>query len=180
MTPQEIHNKLKEKFGDRILDFKGDVPNPWIRIEPSAAADITLFLRDDPALAFDFLMCLSGLDWPEKGKQEVVYHLFSMSLRHMIVLRAELPRENPKIPSVERIWPAANWHEREAFDLFGIVFEGHSDMRRILLPEDWEGHPLRKDYKVQKSYHGIRVMNPPGKGDRQLFNEVSDKKREKK
>ena len=162
MSPQEIHEKLKERFQEKILEFKDGVLNPWIRIEPGVIADVARFLRDDPVLAFGSLMCLSGVDWPQKGKLEVVYHLCSMTHHHRIVLKVEVPREDPRVPSVEKVWPTANWHEREAYDLLGIIFEGHSDLRRILLPEDWEGHPLRKDYKVQEYYHGIRVMNPPG------------------
>jgi len=80
-----------------------------------------------------------------------------MKRRHAIGMKAFLPRETPSLPTVDDVWPAANFHEREAFDLFGIVFEGSKDLRRILLPEDWEGHPLRKDYKYPDFYHGIKV-----------------------
>lgn len=162
MKPQDISEKLREKFGAKILEVKDGVLDPWIRIDSGAIADIARFLRDEPVLAFGSLMCLSGVDWPAKGKLEVVYHIYSLTHRHRIVLKVEVPREIPRVPSVAGIWPTANWHEREAFDLLGIVFEGHDDLRRILLPEDWEGHPLRKDYKVQENYHGVRVMNPPG------------------
>jgi len=87
----------------------------------------------------------------------LVYNLFSMKHRHKIALRVDLPRDNPRVPSVESVWRTADWHEREAYDLFGIHFEGHPDLRRILCPDDWEGYPLRKDYVVQEYYHGIRV-----------------------
>lgn len=160
MSPQEIHDRLKNRFGDKVIEFKADALNPWIRIAPGAVADAALFLRDDPSLAFTSLMSLTGIDWPAKGVCEVVYHLSSMTHHHRIVIKTEVLRDVPRLPSVERVWPTANWHEREAYDLVGIVFEGHSDLTRILLPEDWEGHPLRKDYKIQESYHGIRVMNP--------------------
>ncbi len=162
MTPQGIADKLTERFGGKVLEVKADALNPWVRVEAPSVAEIARYLRDDPALAFDSLMCLSGLDWPKTGTQEVVYHLYSFPHRHRIVLKAQVPREAPRLPSVEAVWPAANWHEREAFDLLGIVFEGHSDLRRILLPEDWEGHPLRKDYTIPETYHGLRIMNLPG------------------
>ena len=100
-------------------------------------------------------MCLSGVDY--KDKFAVAYHLHSMKHRHAIGMKAFLPRETPSLPTVDDVWPAANFQEREAFDLFGIVFEGSKDLRRILLPEDWEGHPLRKDYKYPDFYHGIKV-----------------------
>ncbi|HOM05330.1 MAG TPA: NADH-quinone oxidoreductase subunit C, partial [Candidatus Kapabacteria bacterium] len=104
---------------------------------------------------FDYLVNLSGVD--EKDKFIVVYHLFSLQHKHRIALKVYLDRENPHVPTVERVWRSANWHEREAYDMFGIVFDGHSDLRRILCPYDWEGHPLRKDYKTPDYYKGIKV-----------------------
>ncbi len=98
-------------------------------------------------------MCLSGVDWV--NNLEVVYHIYSMTYHHKLVIKVPLTKDDPKIESVSGIWATANWHEREAYDLFGIIFENHPDLRRILLPEDWEGHPLRKDYIPQKEYKGI-------------------------
>ena len=94
---------------------------------------------------------------PEAGTLEVIYNLYSLPLNHSLMLQVKLPREQPIIPSVTEIWKGANWHEREAFDLFGITFEGHPDLRRILLPDDWEGHPLLKDYQQQEYYRGMKV-----------------------
>ncbi|HXA01825.1 MAG TPA: NADH-quinone oxidoreductase subunit C, partial [Cytophagaceae bacterium] len=114
-------------------------------------------------LYFDFLSCLTGVDnGPAIGTMEVIYHLYSIPFNHHIILKAELIRNNegeplPAITSVSNIWRSANWHEREIFDMYGIVFEAHPDLRRILLPADWEGYPLRKDYKHQEYYHGIKV-----------------------
>ncbi len=127
----------------------------FVVIAPASIADIARFLRDDPGTRFDSLMCLSGVDY--KDRFAVACHLYSMSHRHAIGLKAYLPKETPNLPSVDAVWPAANFMERETFDLFGIVFEGSRDLRRILLPEDWEGHPLRKDYKYPDFYHGIKV-----------------------
>ena len=159
MTPQEISEKLAAKFSgvsDLGLEAKLDAPvDPTIKISPSHILEVAKFLRDDDDTQFDFLSCLSGVDL--KGKLAVVYHLYSMVKRHKITIRVEVPTENPSVPSVESIWRTANWHEREAFDLFGISFTGHPDLRRILLPYDWEGHPLRKDYQVPEYYNGMKV-----------------------
>lgn len=156
MNITEIFNLLKEKFKDAITDLVDEPPSdPFINVNPEKLFDICLELRDNPELDFDYLMCLSGVDFPEK--LQVVYHLCSLKKKHKIVLKVTVPKENPRVPSVERIWRSADWHEREAFDLFGIIFEGHHNLIRILLPYDWEGHPLRKDYKEPETYHGIRV-----------------------
>jgi NADH-quinone oxidoreductase subunit C len=115
-----------------------------------------LFLRDDEKTNFDYLSCLSGVD--NKETLGVVYHLFSMTKKHKITIKVELPKDNPEVNTVERVWRTADWHEREAFDMYGIIFKGHHDLRRILNPYDWEGHPLRKDYKQPDEYHGIKVQ----------------------
>ncbi len=147
---------LKGKFGDGVVELQREGFSPaFVVVAPAEIKAIARFLRDDPSLAFDSLMCLSGVDYKERFA--VAYHLFSLEHRHAIGLKAMLPRENPSLPTVDDVWPAANFQEREAFDLYGIVFEGSKDLRRILLPEDWEGHPLRKDYKYPDFYHGIKV-----------------------
>ena len=157
MIPQEVFNSLTMRFGDGILEAKLDgVPNPYIKVAPHRMKEIALFLRDDDHLLFDVLMCLSGVD-NTGGKLGVVYHLHSMTHNHKIVVKVDVTVENPHVASVESVWKTANWHEREAFDLFGIVFDGHPDLRRILLPYDWVGHPLRKDYQVPAFYNGMRV-----------------------
>ena len=158
MTSEDIYTKLKEEFGDSVLSLEEVVLDSFILIAPDAIADIARYLAKEDELAFDSLMCLSGVDLGVKEENlEIVYHLFSMTHRHTVVLKVHLPKEDPHIPSVEDIWKTANWHEREAYDLYGITFEGHSDLRRILMPEDWEGHPLRKDYKDPEFYRGMRV-----------------------
>lgn len=156
MTPQEIHDLLKTQFGDAILEAKIEgVRDPFIKIQPEKIKSVSRFARTHEQLQFDYLMCLSGVDY--KGKLGVVYHLYSMTHGHKIVLKVEVPTETPEVPSVESVWKTANWHEREAFDLFGIVFQGHPDLRRILLPDDWDGFPLRKDFKVPEFYNGMKV-----------------------
>jgi NADH-quinone oxidoreductase subunit C len=156
MTAQETFDILKSKFGDAILESKVDAPQPWIRIIPDKAKEICQFLHDDSTLQFDYLSCLSGMDYGN-GNFGVVYHLNSMVHKHKIILKIQFAKENMHVQSVSSVWGTANWHEREAFDLFGIIFNEHPDMRRLLLPDDWEGHPLRKDYKVQEFYHGMKV-----------------------
>lgn len=156
MEAQGIFDMLKGKFGDAVVELQGEGCTPaFVVVAPASVKEISRFLRDDPALSFDSLMCLSGVDC--KDKFAVAYHLHSLKLRHAIGVKTFVSREAPSLPTVDDVWPAANFHEREAFDLFGIVFEGSKDLRRILLPEDWEGYPLRKDYKYPDFYHGIKV-----------------------
>ena len=153
----DIAKRLQDAFGEAILEVRAEgAGDPFIRIAPAPARDIALHLRDDQHLRFDYLMCLSGLD-PGKELLAVVYHLSSMTLKHRITIRVEVPVSDPKVPSVAGVWPSANWHEREAWDMFGIVFEGHPELRRILLAEDYPGHPLRKDFKVPEFYNGMKV-----------------------
>jgi len=157
MIPSDIHTLLTQKFGDAILEAKLEgVIDPFIVVAPHRVREVALFLRDEEALQFDVLMCLSGMDYTA-GKLGVVYHLHSMKHNHKIVLKAMVTVSQPHVQSVESVWKTALWHEREAFDLFGIIFDGHPDLRRILLPYDWEGHPLRKDYKVPEFYNGMKV-----------------------
>jgi NADH-quinone oxidoreductase subunit C len=156
MNPKEIFDLLKKEIGDGVLELvEKEHHDPFIIVTPEAIVETCLVLRDDEKTLFDYLVNLSGVD--EKDKFIVVYHLFSLKHRYRIVLKVYLERENPHVPTVERVWRSANWHEREAYDMFGIVFDGHSDLRRILSPYDWEGYPLRKDYKMPEYYKGIKV-----------------------
>lgn len=156
MNPKEIFDLLKKEIGDGVSELvEKEHHDPFIVVSADSIVETCLVLRDDPNTLFDYLVNLSGVD--DKDKFVVVYHLYSLKHRHRIVLKVYLDRENPRIPTVERVWRSANWHEREAYDMFGIVFDGHSDLRRILCPYDWEGHPLRKDYKTPDYYKGIKV-----------------------
>lgn len=157
MTIQEITEKIKTKFPESILEIKIEgVVDPYIKASHATWKDIALFLRDDDDLKFDFLMCLSGVDYG-KWTLGVVYNIFSMTKRHKINVKIEVQKGNPEVPSIADVWKTANWHEREAYDLIGIKFVGHPDLRRILNPDDWEGHPLQKDYKVPEFYQGMKV-----------------------
>lgn len=175
MTPEEILQVLESQFPGKIVSHKLDAIDPWIAVEPASWNEIARFLRDDERLKFDFLHCVSAVDYfepdPKKAKKakfephlEVLYHLSSFVHRHKIVIKLFLPRwkddvpgKLPEVPSVADVWPTANWHEREVYDLSGVYFVGHPNLRRILCPEDWVGHPLRKDYVFPDEYHGIRA-----------------------
>lgn len=161
MHPNEIYAALAQQFPDKVSDFKGEVMEPYLTVEGSAIVEVCRFLRDGAGLNFEVLSDLTALDWPKEEKIQVVYHLFSYTHNHQIVLKVDLPRGNPKIATVESIWKVANWFEREVYDLFGVIFEGHSDLRRIMLPEDWIGYPLRKDYVEQEEYDGISTQRAP-------------------
>lgn len=160
MTLPEIHALLAAEFGpDVIQEEEATGLMPYLVIGTSRIADVCRFLHDHPKTYFDSLSCLTGIDnGPAAQTLEVVYNLYSIPYEAPLCLKVRVSREeNTGIPSVSSVWKTADWHEREAFDLFGIRFSGHPDLRRILLPEDWEGHPLRKDYDEQQRYHGIQV-----------------------
>jgi len=159
MDAAAVHARLAGRFADRITAFQAEALQPWAVVAAEAIAEVAAFCKAEPDLAFDNLMCLSAVDYPKEAppRMEMVYHLYSYTHAHAFVLKAMLPRESPALPTVEGVWGVANWHEREAFDLFGIVFTGHSDLRRILLPDDWEGHPLRKDWVDPEFYNGMHV-----------------------
>jgi NADH-quinone oxidoreductase subunit C len=150
---KEIYDALKGRLPDAVVGFHDQTVDPYIMIAPARVREVLTLLRDDPALKFEMLLLVSGVDW--RDRFDVVYHLTSLTRGRRIALKATLPHDDPHIPSVAAIYPTANWHERETYDLMGIVFDGHPDLRRIFLPDDWEGHPLRKDYVFPESYHGI-------------------------
>lgn len=175
MTVEEIHQRLVEKFGEeKLVGVQLETCDPWIVVAPEAVVEVSEFLRDDPQLLFDHLNDLCGVDYCEPDSKkaakfpfephvEVVYHLSSYENRHWLTMKVKLPRwkddkpgELPEVPSVSGVWAIADWHERETYDLVGIHFSGHPNLRRILCPEDWVGHPLRKDYEFPLEYHGIR------------------------
>jgi NADH-quinone oxidoreductase subunit C len=157
MEPSAIYNRVRERLGaEAVPEVVEKKPDAWMEVAPKAIVEVCRLLRDDPETAMDCLSNESGVDY--KDHIEVVYHLFSYRQRHGAVLKVKLPRENPSVQTVEELWKSANWMEREIFDLLGVNFEGHSDMRRILMPEDWIGHPLRKDFVEPPEYHGISTV----------------------
>jgi NADH-quinone oxidoreductase subunit C len=132
----------------------------FVKVAPPAIVDILAALRDEPRLRFDFLQNLTVVDWPKRGVFECVYHLFSYPFRRELAVKTELPRERPRVASAAALWKNAGWLEREQYDLFGVVFEGHPDLRRLLLPDDWVGHPMRKDYVEAAAYRGMPTSRP--------------------
>lgn len=139
--------KLTAQFAElgvelEVHRFRDEVT---IYIPRESVVAVATFLRDDPELRYDYLSDLTGNDWPERNPRfEVIYHLYSMEHFSRLRLKVRVPEDDCTCPSVIGVWGTANWHEREVFDLFGVVFEGHPDLRRILLPVEWEGHPLRQ------------------------------------
>jgi NADH-quinone oxidoreductase subunit C len=170
-----IHQRLSAQFGERITAFQADALQPWAVVAPEAIADVAAWAKSEPDLAFDNLMCLGAADYPSVKesvpRMELVYHLYSYRHNHMHVLKVMLPREGASVPSVEGVWGVANWHEREAYDMFGITFAGHSDLRRILLPDDWIGYPLRKDWVDPDFYNGMHVKPTPQMAERSMAGE---------
>src|SRR6476659_8334974 len=174
MSGQAFLERLKQKFGAGITGANLTAIDPWIEVAPDALVAVCRMLRDEPDLRFNMLNCISGVDYfePDAKKAakndwqphtEVVYHLSSLSHKTNLVLKVILPRwkgdkpgELPEVPSVSGLWSTADWHEREVYDLSGVYFAGHPNLRRILCPEDWVGHPLRKDSEMPLEYHGIR------------------------
>jgi len=157
MSSAEIVDRLRDRFGDRIGDFDDKAGDPFVCVHADAIQEICRFLKHDDALAFDALSNLSGVDYPKNGAIQVVYHLYSYRHRHTIVLKVNANREDAVVPTLAGVWRAANWLEREVFDLLGVRFEGHPELRRLLMPEDWVGHPLRKDFVEPEEYHGIKT-----------------------
>jgi NADH-quinone oxidoreductase subunit C len=168
-----IHERLAAKFGEKVTAVNLEVASPFAVVAADAITDVGAHCKADPDLAFDNLMCLSAVDYPKETppRMEVVYHLYSYTHDHMFALKVHLPRENPTVATVEAIWPVANWHEREAYDMFGIAFVGHSDLRRILLPDDWVGFPLRKDWTDPDFYNGMHVKPTPQMAERAMGGE---------
>ncbi|QDT37408.1 NADH-quinone oxidoreductase subunit C [Stratiformator vulcanicus] len=175
MAIEEIFSTLQSKFGsDIVLKLATDAKDPWIEIAAERVVDVAFFLRDDQRYRFDHLNDLTAVDYcePDEKKRSrfpfelhvaVVYHLTSYETRKSLVLKVLLPRwkddtpgELPECPSVSSVWSIADWHEREVYDLVGVHFTDHPNLRRILTSEDWVGHPLRKDYEFPLEYHGIR------------------------
>jgi NADH-quinone oxidoreductase subunit C len=174
MEPQAIHERLGAKLGDKITAANLEVASPFAVVAADAIVEVASFCKSDPDLAFDNLMCLSAVDYPKETppRMEVVYHLLSYEHGHTFALKVHLGRENPSLATVEGLWGVANWHEREAYDMFGIVFTGHSDLRRILLPDDWVGYPLRKDWVDPDFYNGMHVKPTAQMAERAMGGEA--------
>ena len=160
MTPEEIVEALKRTIPDLSVEVAPALDQPTLVLTREQIVAACTALREIPALQFVFLSDVAAVDWwPGEPRFQVVYHLASIEHRVRLRLKVPLPGEDAHIPTVTTVWPGANWLEREVFDLFGIVFDGHPDLRRVLMPEDWEGYPLRKDYPVQIK-EPVKVYEP--------------------
>ncbi len=174
MSGADLVSRLKEKFGEAITGANLEALDPWIEVSPEGLPGVCRYLQQADDLQLNLLNCITAVDYfepdPKKAAKtgwdphlEVVYHLSSTTKKHSLVLKVMLPRwkndqpgELPEVPSLVDIWRGADWHEREVYDMSGVWFAGHPDLRRILCPEDWEGYPLRKDYEMPLEYHGMR------------------------
>ena len=164
MTPEAIFNGSTASLAKpTVFDYHGDPKkdkDPWFQRCAGALSRSASFCGQALSLSFDYLECISGVDYPKDKTIVVVYHLYSYRKKHRVVLKVSLDREHPTVATLVNVWSTANWQERECFDLLGVVFFGHPNLRRLLLPDDWQGHPLRKDYKESDDYHGIPTVRP--------------------
>ncbi|MCL5674163.1 MAG: NADH-quinone oxidoreductase subunit C [Candidatus Omnitrophica bacterium] len=144
-----LTEKLKEKCSDAVLEVKTCRNETTVLVNPGDIVNVCRFLHDDEDLAYDYISGISGVDYLGKEPRfAVVYHVYSMKNKNRLTLKVLVP-ENHSVPSVSSVWRGANWFEREVFDMYGIKFSGHPAMKRILMPDDWTGYPLRKDYPLK-------------------------------
>jgi len=174
MTTVSLLDQLVSALGTLVSAARPEALDPWLEVTPENLDELCRRLKGDPDSQFDLLNCITAVDYcqPDEKKAarvewqphlEVIYHLSSTTKKHRLVVKVKLPRwkdgvpgQLPELPTLSHLWRTADWHERELYDLMGITFRGHPDLRRILCPEDWQGHPLRKDYEMPLEYHGIR------------------------
>ena len=156
MINEKVRKILEEKFPDSVV-IPEEINNDYIQLKPDNWKEIAEFLKSDKELKFDSCQCITGIDLGIENNLEVRYNFHSMKYKHKIEIRIEIDRKKPNIPSVEQVWRVADWFEREVYDMYGIRFKGHRDLRRMLLPDDWKGWPLRKDYKTPDIYNGMKV-----------------------
>lgn len=190
MELQEIAARLRELHGaDAVTNVQSEGAQPWLDVDPERVGELALSLRDEDDLAFDRLLFVAGIDYEGidlagKGKHRAInqygedgrvsdpgpegtgdlgvsYLLHSRRHGHELVLKVRVSRATPRVESVSAVWPTAEWGERETYDMYGIEFEGHPDLRRLLLPEDWVGWPLRKDYAMPARYHDVPLEGLP-------------------
>ena len=158
MTIEEIHAKLEDRFGEAIEGLEKDEAGragllESVIVKPEALPDVCRFVHDEAEIKLDFLDCITATDFEDSI--HVAYVVTSTVHKHQIAIKVKLDREQPVVGTVEKVWRTADWHEREAYDLVGVHFEGHSNLTRLMMPDDWVGHPLRKDYKEEPDYKGV-------------------------
>lgn len=149
--------ELVRQVAGHADELKNAMPLTLV-VDAATLTQVCERLHKNPETYFDMLTCITGVDnGPEANAMEVIYHLYSIPFHQSLMLKVIVPRENPEVETLTTIWKSANWLEREVFDMFGIVFKNHPDLRRILMPADWDGNPLRKDYKHEETYRGIKI-----------------------
>lgn len=147
---EKLLKTIELKFPNAVEESQVNLGELTIVVKSEHLLELMRFLRNDSAMDFKYLADISGVDWPDRTPRfDVVYHLFSITLRHRLRVKCRIGGDEPAIDSIVSVWKSANWHEREAFDMFGITFKGHPDLRRIYMPQDWDGYPLRKDYPLR-------------------------------
>ena len=146
---QQILEKLKTRFGDLSLEFSEFRDELTVTVPRASIVEVCAFLKNDPDLSFDMLVDLCGIDmYTPQARFGVIYNVYSLKNHYRLRLKTFTEEEDPSVPTVSSVWTTANWHERETFDMFGIVFKGHPDLRRMYLPEEFEHFPLRKDFPL--------------------------------
>ena len=164
MSPDELAGSLRDRFDD-VLVARGEVT---VTMDRDALIEGLTSLRDDDGLRFTFLADVSCTDWPGRDPRIwMAYHLYSPERNHRVRVKVGLPQDDLRVASATSVFPAADWHEREVFDFFGVTFDGHPDLRRILMPDEWVGYPLRKDEPlggVATQYKGAFVPPPDERG----------------
>jgi NADH-quinone oxidoreductase subunit C len=147
MTVEELKTKVETSYSDKVLSVSVSAQKELI-VFAKAESYISLCqsLKESKDFSFQHLSCLTAVDYPKDNKITIVCHLWSYQRCHQMTLKLDADRNNPKAPTLENVWKSANWFEREVYDLYGVVFEGHSDLRRIMMPEDYTKYPLRKDF----------------------------------
>ncbi len=164
---------LRKAHPDAVVDAVTTGRHPYIEVTADGLCDACLLLRDHDELLYDCCHLVTGVDRPDDQQIEVVYHLVSYARLPddeyrkraekndpWVALKVRVPRDKPEVPTVSNVWTGADWHERETYDLVGVIFTGREELRRILLPEDWPGHPLRKDWEFPVEYHGVPIVPP--------------------
>jgi len=147
-----VLERLRRKFGDAIVETSSELGDDCAVVAREKLGEVAEFLRDDRELAFDMPIDCTALDWFQKREVrfDVVWHLYSMTKKHRLRLKVRVAEDDPTVPSLTPVWRGMNWHERETWDMYGIRFTGHPDLKRILLYEEFVGHPLRKDYPIDR------------------------------
>ena len=157
---KKLIDLVKKKFGDALLQSHSRLGNDTVVVAKESVADVIEFLRDDEASKMNFLRDITAVDYLHRRPRfDVVYVLYSMELKHMLVVRAPLEESDVSLPTIAHLYGCAGWLEREVFDMYGVKFVGHPDLRRVLLYEEFEGHPLRKDYATQASQPRIELLS---------------------